>query len=178
MALLFFSLMSHAVLSWSTTQVFWGVLASMATVALVAGGLLKTVHPKWKEAKQDIRAGRDALLGRPAVYDSITREIVQAELPGIGVRMANNEVIQRQQAQQLTVLTDAVTKIADSHSRMDLAFSRISKVEEEVVTLRDEVKDLKVAAVERIVSRQDSVAAFRAIEAAQKATPTDEESIE
>lgn len=106
-----------------------------------------------KAILRDLRGGRDALLGRDAVVDTITGEERVPALPGIGVRMAHQE-------QQMELLTEAVAKLASTHTRLENHETRILKLEE--------------AAVERVVTRAESAAAWRAMEAAALATPDEE----
>ena len=114
--------------------------------------------PGWiKGFLQDVRGFRDAILGREAVVDSITREVIQPPLPGIGMRMAHQET-------QMTEMTRAVTQLAETHTQM-------AEVRTEVKELGTRVSKLEEAVVERIVTKVESAAAWRAVEAASLATP-------
>jgi hypothetical protein len=115
----------------------------LTLLGLVFGYLWK-VRPGVKQVASDVRAGRDALVGRPAVYDSITGRELAPALKGIGVRMDTNE-------QQLGELTVAFAKLADSTLRLDEHDQRLKRLEEGVV--------------ERVVTRAESTAAWRAVEA-------------
>jgi hypothetical protein len=120
------------------------LLATLLTLLTAVFAFFRWVRPRLKQAASDIQAGRDALIGRDAIHDTITgRELVPA-LPGIGVRMATTE-------QQMGVLTDAVAKLADSTLRLDDHDNRLRRLEEGVV--------------ERVVTRAESTAAWRAVEA-------------
>lgn len=87
-------------------------LAAVATVAGVVFAFWKWVRPRWRSLKSDFRAGRDALVGREAVVDSITGKELAPALPGMGVRMDTNE-------RQLATLTEAVVALANTTTRLD-----------------------------------------------------------
>jgi hypothetical protein len=120
------------------------LLATLLTLLTAVFAFFRWVRPKMKQAASDIRAGRDALVGREPVFDSITGAELVPALPGIGVRMSTTE-------QQMGVLTDAVAKLADSSLRLDDHEGRLKRLEEGVV--------------ERVVTRAESTAAWRAVEA-------------
>lgn len=155
--LLFSPLVSHGVLGISLSVNAWTILAS---VTVVAGGLLafaRWIRPKITNAKNDVVAVRDSIVGREEVTDSITGAVLSPALPGIGVRMDSQE-------RQMAVITEAVSKIADSHIRLE-------QHDAEIVTIKDRLEKLEQASVERIVTRAESAAAYRAIEAAHNANP-------
>jgi hypothetical protein len=120
------------------------LLATLLTLLTAVFAFFRWVRPKLKQAASDIQAGRDALIGRDAIHDTITGKELVPALPGIGVRMATTE-------QQMGVLTDAVAKLADSTLRLDDHDNRLRRLEEGVV--------------ERVVTRAESTAAWRAVEA-------------
>lgn len=123
------------------------LLASLLAVLTAAFAFFKWVRPRLQRVVSDVRAGRDALVGRDAVHDSITGRVISPELPGIGVRMATTET-------QMTLLTDAVAKIADSHVLLEDHGRRI--------------KALEAGSVERVAARVESTSAWRAVEAIAK----------
>jgi hypothetical protein len=127
------------------------LLATIIAILTATFGFFRWVRPKMKQAASDVRAGRDALVGRDAVYDSITGKELAPALKGIGVRMDMNEQQMVVQAQQMGVLTDAVAKLADSSLRLDDHDLRLKRLEEGMV--------------ERVVTRAESTAAWRAVEA-------------
>jgi hypothetical protein len=129
------------------------LLATVIGIATAVGVFLRWVRPKMKQAASDIRAGRDALVGREPVFDSITGAELVPALPGIGVRMSTTE-------QQMGVLTDAVAKLADSSLRLDDHEGRLKRLEEGVV--------------ERVVTKAESAAAWRAVEAVANGTTPDD----
>lgn len=125
-------------------------LIGAVTLVGVFFSFLRWVRPMVRRWGADVRAGRDALVGREAVHDSITGRVIAPALPGIGVRM---DTMETQQA----VLTDAVAKLANSTVRLD--------------DLDIRVKRLEVGVVERIVTKSESAAAWRAVEAVANGTP-------
>lgn len=126
-----------------------GIFTASA-LALLAWGWWKRVRPWWKGLKRDLIGGRDALLGREAVTDSITGKELAPAQPGVGVRIANVE-------SAIVTLAQLHVDINDLKASRDEHGQRITKLED--------------AAVERVVGRAESAAAFQAIEAAIKATP-------
>ena len=123
-------------------------------------GWLKWVRPRYRRGRTQFVAARDSIIGRPAVYDSITGAEREPALPGVGVRLANTE-------EHLGTLAQAVATLAESHALLEDHTLRISNHE-------DRIKDLEEARVERIVGKVESAAAFRAMEAATKAQPDDD----
>ena len=67
-------------------------LIGVMTLGAMIFGFFRWVRPKLKQASADIQAGRDALVGRDAIYDTITGKELAPALPGIGVRMATTEL--------------------------------------------------------------------------------------
>lgn len=107
----------------------------------------------WRTARAKVTAVGDAILGREAVVDTITGKEIIPPLPGIGVRMAHQE-------QQMEAITAAVTRLASQHEALKDHETRIARLEE--------------AAVERVVTKAESAAAWGAVEAIAKAQPPDE----
>lgn len=130
----------------ATTGAVLGVIALLGVFV----GWLKWLRPKIRSARQDGVAIRDAILGRDPVVDSITGKEIAPALPGMGVRMAHQE-------QQMDLITRAVAQLASTHTRIDNHETRIQKLEE--------------ASVERVVTRAESAAAWRAMEAAHLSDP-------
>lgn len=133
--------------------------ATVVGLVTALAGWWRWVHPRIESTKKDGAAMRDAILGREPVVDSITGRELAPALPGIGVRMAHQE-------DQMRLLTDAVSKIADSHQRLE-------HVEKRVDEIAIDVADLKAGTLERIMARAESTQAWSAVEAIAKA-PTDE----
>ena len=126
--------------------------SAVGVVAILTGvaGWLKVVRPWWRGLRRDYIAGRDALVGRDAVVDSITGRELAPALPGIGQRMANVETAIVAIAQQQQDITELKTATEDIDHR---------------------VSKLEAAYVERIVTKQESAQAWRAIESAINAEP-------
>jgi hypothetical protein len=108
----------------------------------------------WRSARMKVAAVTDAILGREAVFDSITGKEIAPPLPGMGVRMAHQE-------QQMEAITVAVTSLASQREALENHEGRIKALEE--------------AAVERVVTRAESAAAWRAVEAVANASDETEE---
>ena len=139
-----------------TTQVVIGVCTA---TALLAGGYKVLWHGRRnrpglvKGFLLDMRGVRDAILGREAVLDSITREVIKPPLPGIGTRMARQET-------RMELLTVTVTKLVDQQVFQQQLAERVDGIEARV-------EQLEGQAVERIVTKQKSAQAWRAIAAMQ-----------
>lgn len=127
---------------------------SVLTLLGLIGGYLRWVRPRVHKAARQVVAVRDSILGREAYMDSITGREIEPALPGVGVRLAAQEV-------QMTALTTAVTKVAESQARLENHEERISALE--------------AGAYERIANKAESVAAFQAIEAALHANPEEDQ---
>lgn len=136
------------------------VVVTVATLLSILGGWFRWGRPRVARAKHEATAMRDAILGRDRVVDSITGRELAEPLPGIGVRMAHQE-------DQMRLLTDAVSKIADSHRRLEQVEHRVDRHDEEIATL-------KTAQMERIVARAESAQAWSAVEAAVQSQPPDQ----
>lgn len=94
------------------TEALAKTLTAVAAAVGVLYAFLRWMRPRWRDVRADIRAGRDALVGRPAIVDSITGAELAPALPGMGVRMDTNE-------KQLATLTEAVVALADVHVRIN-----------------------------------------------------------
>jgi hypothetical protein len=123
------------------------LLATLSAGILVLTGLaawLRWVRPRIQKTRGEVVAIRDSILGRDPIVDTITGREIEPALPGIGVRMAANE-------HNLERLTDAVSQIAQSHARLENHEERIVQLE--------------AGAVERVMTKAESAAAWRAIAA-------------
>lgn len=107
----------------------------------------------WRAARVKVTAVGDAILGREAVVDTITGKEIAPALPGMGVRMAHQE-------QQMEAITAAVTRLATQHEALRDHETRIARLEQ--------------AAVERVVTKAESTAAWNAVEAVANSRPPDE----
>ena len=156
-------------------------LAAGLTLTAIVGAVaswLKWLGPQRKaraekraERERDRVAQRDVLLGRDPVKDSITNEVIAPALPGIGKRMASQELESTRQSQQLTEITRALTTLAESHKHQLVQDARLDRHDSDLRDLRADVSRLDAAYVERIVTKAESAQAWRAVEAAHNATP-------
>ena len=136
----------------TTINAVTGALIALLTLMGILVGYLRWIRPRWRKFRGDVTGVRDALLGRDPVVDSITGREVQPALPGMGVRMDLQE-------RQMEMMQVAVTKLVDQQKA-------IVHLEDRVTGVESRVKALEDAAVERVVTRAESVAAWRAMEAA------------
>lgn len=67
------------------------VLYVLCGLLVLWGGWVKAVRPRLRRLLRSWQAASDALLGRDAIYDSITGEERVPALPGIGQRMSTVE---------------------------------------------------------------------------------------
>lgn len=139
-------------------------LIGVMTLGAMMFGFFRWVHPGWRTLMSDARAGRDALVGRDAVYDSITGKELSPALPGIGVRQDRTETA-------VALLTDAVAQLARTTLRLDDLDLRVRHIEDDHGS---RLRVLEEAHVERVITRAESAAAWQAVEAVAKATPPDE----
>lgn len=131
-------------------QVTISLLLGICALAGVVVGYLRWWRPKYRHVVGQVVAGRDSLIGREAVVDSITgREILPA-LPGIGVRMENVET--------------AVVKVVDLIESEHRQNRRIEAIEAEVGQLWHRVGQLEDGVIERVAAKAESVATWRAVE--------------
>lgn len=130
-------------------------LAVGVTTLLGAVGAfwVKVARPRIERGRQEATAVRDAILGREPVVDSITGRELAPALPGIGQRMATVE--------------QALVTLADNQRRL-------SDLEDEVIDHGERIDKIEAATVERVVTRAESTAAWRAMEAAVQAEPDQE----
>lgn len=127
-----------------------GLTVGLITIAGAVLTWLRWIRPKVKKGQAEAVAVRDAILGRDAVRDSITGRVLAPPLPGIGQRI---DTVER-----------AVATLADQHRVLEDHERRIKANEARISKLED-------AAAERIVTKQESALAWRAMEAATNATP-------
>jgi len=138
------------------------IASSIVLLGAVVGALAllwtKVGRRSWRayrSARTKVTAVSDAILGRDAVVDTITGREIAPALPGMGVRMAHQE-------QQMEAITAAVTRLASQQEALTDHERRIKALEE--------------ASVERVVTKAESAAAFRAIEAVAQQNHVDHES--
>jgi hypothetical protein len=132
-------------------QVTISVALGICALVGVVVAHFRWVRPRYRSGKDMFVAGRDSLIGRPAIVDTITGKEISPALPGVGVRLANVE------AGQLET-RDALRHIAAVMEGQQIQDRRIDRLESDVQSLKD-------AAVERVVAKAESAAAWRAVEA-------------
>lgn len=132
------------------TDALIGLGISAATLLGIVVGWYRWVRPKVKSATNQVAAARDAILGREEITDNITGRTLVPALPGLGVRMAFAEDSLSHQQAQMDKLTDAVAKLADVQQQIDDLLRRIVALE--------------TGTIERVASKAEAVAAWRAIE--------------
>ncbi|MGZ6778162.1 MAG: hypothetical protein ACXVGO_04105 [Mycobacterium sp.] len=130
----------------ATTETLIGVGGALSLLA----AWWRWLRPKYKRGKADGVAIRDAILGRDAIVDSITKKEIAPALPGIGQRMATVE--------------QALITFAQNRHDLDALIESHEKHDQRIRALED-------AAVERVVTKAESAAAWRAMEAATLAQP-------
>lgn len=136
-------------------------IALLGVALATVGGWLKFIRPRIRRARSKVTASFDAILGREEVRDSITGQVVQPALPGIGVRMASVEEAQ-------VHLASAVATLVESQAATNKLTGRVDHVEALIADHADRIGRLESAAVERITSKVESTAAWSAVEAVAK----------
>lgn len=125
--------------------------AQEVALAIVAfSAAIAAVYTAWRrttkvvsEGRKDVRAFRDAILGRDEIVHPDTGKVLAPAVPGIGARMATIEA--------------AVVEMANTHLRVDRLEVRVANLEEKEV--------------ERALARTESIELMRTIESAIKADP-------
>ena len=125
-------------------------------VGVLVSFWIKWLSPKVRRAGAEVTEVRDNILGRPAIVNEITKKEVAPAVPSLGAQIAG--------------LGEAVRELTKSHARLDSLESRVDKVE----GYEPRLMALEAASVERIVSRAESAAGWRAMEAAALAQPDEE----
>ena len=124
------------------------LLIAVGGLATMAAGFWRWVLPQIVEDRAGRRAVRDVIVGREPIYDStVPGKLLVPALQGIGVRMDTIE--------------SAVALLATNDRRLTDLEHRVSVVEAQ--------------AVERVITRMESTAAWGAVEAVAKSTPPEEE---
>lgn len=130
--------------------------AEAITAILVLMGLLvgymRWVRPRVKRAVRTTNAIVDTLVGREAIVDHATGRVLSAEQPGIGVRMAKLEDVVTTMAQQDKRLTDLEVTSVDHEKRLAAQ---------------------EQAAVERAVTRAESLTHLAMLAKAQGMDPSE-----
>jgi hypothetical protein len=131
------------------TQALVAIAAGLVMLAGSAWTFRAKVKPWWDGLRRDYVAGRDALVGREAVRDSITGRELSPALPGIGQRMANVETAIVAIAQQQEDIADLKHAVA-VHDR-------------EIGRHGEDISELKAAVVERVVNKVEQTELWRTV---------------
>ena len=134
-----------------------GLLALMGAVA----GWLKVIRPRYRAARRKAIAISDALIGREAITDTITGRELAPALPGIGARM---ETVEK-----------AVTHVADLLTTQRDQDREIETLKERVTEAHKRIDNLEAQTIERVATKAESVAAWKAVAAvANQPDPMDD----
>lgn len=147
-----------------STDALIGLGISAATLLGILVGWFRWVRPKIKSATDQVAAARDAILGREEIKDNITGRTLVPALPGLGVRMAYAEDTLAHQQKQMDLLTDAVDRLAN--------------VQEQLNDLVRRVVALEAQSIERVATKAEAVAAWRAIERVAEGQPPVDDTID
>ena len=131
------------------------ITGGLVTLGVLSRKCLRKIRRAVKKGNDVI----DTLVGREAIYHPESGKELEPASPGIGARMVNQE-------EQMLLLTNAVSKIADSHVRLEHVESRVDAHDEAI-------KELKAAQIERVITRAESAQAWQAMEAAINADPNE-----
>lgn len=124
------------------TQTVVAITGSGIAILAALGGWLKYIRPKLKKKTNAVWGAVETLAGRDAIVNRATGRVMVPAVPGIGIRMENLET-------KTDELTSVVKSLAKTHAVLDNHEQRIQRLEE--------------AAVERVVTKAESAAAWRAI---------------
>ena len=140
-----------------TLQETAGVVTAVTVILGALVVVIRRIRPVWKSLRRDFIAGRDALVGREEIVHPETGRVVVPAVPGIGTRMANVE--------------EAIVAIA--RHQADIADLKVNDARHDATLAKhaEDIAALKLAQVERIVSKAESTAAFQAMEAVARAQP-------
>lgn len=143
-------------------------LTILTLVGIAAGAYAKKIKPARERKEADRIAQRDAILGRPAIPDT-TRpgHILYPASPGLPERMSTQEEFAVEQRARLDEMSRALVALAESHKHQAAQDKILDDHEGRLIKLEE-------AAVERVVAKAESAAAWRAMEAATKAQPDQE----
>lgn len=123
-------------------EIALAIVAFSAAIAALWTGWRRTTKVV-AEGRKDVRAFKDAILGRDAIIHPESGVELAPAVPGIGARMATIE--------------SAVVEMANTHQRVDRLEIRVASLEEKET--------------ERALARTESIELMRTIESAIKADP-------
>lgn len=125
-----------------------------AALAVVVAGWAKWFLPRWRKVWRRANSALDTIGGSDAIVDPSSGRELRPAQPPLGTRLAS--------------LEDAVVQIVGVVTEMSELRNTVSQHEERLGSLEH-------AAIERVVSKAESAAAWTAIAEAQKAPPPPEE---
>lgn len=111
------------VLELAATEAGWilAIISGITAILVIHRKIMRRVR-QWSATATQVS---DVLLGREAMYDSITGQEVSPALPGIGTRMSKQE-------EQMELLTKAFSALSENHSRIDDHERRITALEDHI----------------------------------------------
>lgn len=135
-------------------------------VAIVLGllTLAALTRKGWRKIRRAIKKGNDVvdtLVGRDAIYHPESGKELEPASPGIGARMVR--------------LEDAFLTLVSQEDRISTVEHNQLAQGRRIDTHDDEIAELKAQSVERVVTRAESAAAWRAVEAIASTAPDEPE---
>lgn len=136
------------------------ILGIGAVVALLFGWS-RVLKPRLSKAWRATLGFIYSLVGREAIIDPVTEEVLVPAKPGLGLWMANQEHLANQNAKQMAELTETVAtlaKVVEHQGRLDIVVEDHER----------RLTALEAARVEQLIARKESTAAYEAITAVAK----------
>jgi hypothetical protein len=151
--------------SLSQTATSLGIVLTLATLVGLWLTHYKVVRPWWRRIKRDVVGGRDVLVGRPAIVDPVSKKEIAPPLASLGERLeVHGERLEENQA-EINGTLKKVVALLESQQAQD---RRLNDHEDQLAAHDDRIVNLENGVVERVVTKAESAAAFRAIEAIAK----------
>ncbi len=149
------------VVSLSQTATSLGIVLGLVSLVGALLAHYKVVRPWWRKLKGDVTSGRDVLVGRPPIIDPVSKKQIAEALPSLGERLEVHQTKINGSLQDIVTLLES--QQAQDH--------RINDHEARLHAL-------ETAAVERIVTKAESVSAWRAVEAVANGNGDDPEELD
>jgi len=140
----------------SAGEIGAGIVLFGSVVAVLAGGW-RWGRPRWKTVRRRVSAVLDSVGGRDEIIDPASGKVLAPALPAIGVRMADMEDWRRTHDEQMALLTEAVSRLADQGDKL--------------AALERRVGVLESASAERVIGKVEAVKALDVIQAAMQSQP-------
>lgn len=147
----------------STTDAV-GVAVGVVTLVGAGAGLWLKARKKWRHSWDRIIGALETIAGRPEIVDRATGRVLVPAQDGMATRITRVEDGQTAQGATLAQMAQAMQKLADGLQQQQALVGRVDDHDERIAKL-------ELAAVERVVARAESAAAFQAIDTAIRATP-------